>query len=167
MVERYSSQKSNAHAALGVVLVAALVGALCLIFWQKLAQDKIPTSSETGVIKSSDKLDVGSKNKAKPEDILTASGIVTTIYKSCSVRTLNKDDPSKKGHGICDSREGLEVNGKRFSTSSGGPQIEGFYINIDSIDLRDRVLIRYVINEYGSLTLDCDTCSVVRTEYTN
>jgi len=144
MVDKTFLQKGSTHVFLITISILVILAALGVTLWRNL--DSSNTAS--GV-----------------ESTLELSGTVTEKSTSCGKSTLREDGTIKKSPWICDAGEHIVVSGKSIATSSGGPGVNGFGVNIDSIKPGDEVIVHYVLSETGSLTLDCQSCSIVRTKH--
>ena len=155
MVNKDLSQKSSAYSVLAIVLAVILVCALGLIYWnnstRKSPTQKYPATQDT---------------RPDIQDILTLGGKVTMKLKSCGAKSLYPDEDVSH-YAVCDSGEGVRIDDKIIYTSSGGPQIDGFHVDTDSINLGDDVTARYVVNEHGGASLNCKQCSIVTAKSNN
>jgi hypothetical protein len=144
-MHKSSLQKGNVHILLIAISILVLVAALGVTLWK----NSQPSSTQP-------------EAQVTP---LELSGVVTKKVTSCGVDTLREDGTIKKSAGICDGGEYLVVNSKSIATSSGGPGVDGFSVNTDSIKPGDEVIVHYVPSEAGGLTLDCQLCSVSVTKH--
>lgn len=98
----------------------------------------------------------GSKDSAH-----VIKGQVRMKRTSCGMESLQKDGAIKQGAGICDAGNSLTVG--ELSVSTGGGALTGKHervSDITAIHAGDYVEIRYVQDESGLASTNCDSCYV-------
>lgn len=97
---------------------------------------------------------------SRPEikDILTTEGEVTWIFNNCKAESIypNKDT-LKYSATDCGTGANIRVNEKYIRTASDGP---GFYVDISSLKLGDKVSVKYVNDKKYGPSLNCNNCLI-------
>ena len=105
------------------------------------------------------------RDRAPDKPTQSVTGKVTRINKNSLDYMLDDDGNKAPGplYGVTDVGDAIYVDGQLFQTSSGGTsEINSFHIDIESIELGDRVTVSYAVTESGKSTLNCKQCTVVR-----
>ena len=138
---RYKVNSFKLTAALMILLFIIIVG---IIVWKKHSQ-KPPQVNDT---------------RPDIENVLTLEGKVTMKFRSCGAKSLYPNE-DVSDYTVCDSGQGIRVDNKIIYTASAGPQINSFQVDIDSINLGDNVIVRYVVDEdYERASLNCKKCFI-------
>lgn len=89
-------------------------------------------------------------------------GKITEKRTSCGREILDNDNNPKPVEGICDSGNNIVVDGLNISTGGGSNGINPptYITDIDSLHAGDIVEVRYIHDENGRPSTDCESCYI-------
>ncbi len=94
------------------------------------------------------------------------TGTVTTKFTDCVGSEVMDTNGkiSKIDRVPCDGGSKIIIDyDKTFITQTGNvPQNEAYNIDVSSIQVGDKVTVRYIVDQEGYETLKCDACSVTK-----
>lgn len=132
-----------------IVIPLLLVGIAGLFFWNIFLQKS--------------NVQVNSDGYELIGETFVANGQVTQKRVSCGGEELMEDGSVRRGGGICDAGNSLEIDDSlRISTGGGAltSRKPKYISDIESISAGDRVEIRYAKDDRGYASTNCELCYI-------
>lgn len=142
MSKAYSRQSGDAHIVGVIILAIALLSMLGFAFWSSVLRPNadISQDSTTSLIK----------------------GKITQKRTSCGKEILDSNGKPKRVAGICDAGNGIIVDEMPISTGGGAltSNPPEYITDIEAIHAGDIVEVRYIRDEDGYASTDCESCYI-------
>jgi hypothetical protein len=142
MISKNLLQKGGSHIVIIAVLGLALVGTLGFVFWNNFMRPEPDTS--------------------KDDPTYSIKGKITEKRTSCGGEILDDNGKPKGVKGICDAGNGIVID-KMYISTGGGALTSNppkYITNIESVHAGDVVEVRYIKDEDGRPSTNCESCYV-------